>query len=538
MKDVSEKLEEVILGTWEKPKPLPDRIYFMKVFRRNLGVFFLGAGVTIIVALSLPYLIENTYKSSVHAIFDHVDVSGSGLGISPQVRYNTVARLFRARFESQDFLSEIAGKLGGRAAFMQEGPMAQFILNPIKSKLGLINKSDSTADDRVALSQVLSKQLDAFPEPESGVLTLSAYTASPKLSQSLANEAMELFIRKELDEQIRSLDIKLDFLQKNSLREAPPKIQKEKVQVVESRSARVNRLQVDDQQTESEDRLRSLNVQLDNLKIEREQSLTAVSRELVKLQTSLQPNHPQVIEKRKEIDLLNSQYAAHEAKLMSNLDEARAQLRGLRSLQPIPGPAGQSTSSVSSIDYRGNFFMAVTDRIKDIELERKNLQRQRDDVKLRTRLRIIFPAAYEPIPYKNNRRNLSLTLAAAGAALTFLFIAFRELRNSKARDVWRIERGSGQSIVAQISLKSATEFADITPKLADQLRTHLSKISKVDDAARTLLSYRRLELAMVKGCQGRLVMLINAGPFDETAKVIKNFLNIYATDHQDDYLLI
>ena len=119
-----------------------------------------------------------------------------------------------------------------------------------------------------------------------------------------------------------------------------------------------------------------------------------------------------------------------------------------------------------------------------------------------------------------------------------ILIILREIRNPRARDVWRVERSTGQEIVAQISLKSANEFSDITPNLADKLRSHLSKINQVDDAARTLLSYRRLELAMERGCQGRVVMLINAGPFDETAQAIKNFLNIYATDHQDDYLLI
>jgi|GEM_PF-3339468 len=537
MKDFSEKLEEEILGQWGHQKPLPDRIYFFKVLRRNLGLLSLGTLVTGALALIIPLLVDNTYKSSVYAIFDHVDVSGSGIGTSPQVRYNTVARLFRARFESQDFLTEIANKMGGRDIFMRESPLLQFLPKATKNKLSLIDAAEEETDEKVMMTRILAKQLDAIPEPESGVLTLTAYTHSPKFSQSLANQSMELFIRKELDEQIRSLDIKLNFLQKNITRPPEQKNLRSRGEVRESRATRVDKLQAEDKGRELEDRLRTLNSQIDSVKSDRDQAMTEIKREMVRLQTTLQPNHPQVVEKRKEIDLIASQSANNESKIVANLEVVRSQLRTLRSSQPM-GSDVTNLDIRDSQDYQGSFFIAVSDRIKDIELERKNLTRQRDDPLLRTRLRIIYPAAYEPNPYKNNRRNMALAVAAAGAGVLFLLVILRELRNPRARDVWRIERSTGQSIVAQISLKSANEFVDITPKLADQLRSHLSKISKVDDAARTLLSYRRLELAMERGCEGRIVMLINAGPFDETAQVIKNFLNIYATDHQDDYLLI
>jgi uncharacterized protein involved in exopolysaccharide biosynthesis len=536
MKDFSEKLEEEILGQWGRQKPLPDRIYFFKVFRRNLGLMGLGLMITGALAVTLPMIVDNTYKSSVYAIFDHVDVSGSGLGTSPQVRYNTVARLFRARFESQDFLTEIANKLGGRDVFMRESPLVQALQKFLKGKINLTSEEPEAQDEKVILARVLSKQLDAFPEPESGVLTLTAYTHTPKLSQDLANQAMELFIRKELDEQIRSLDIKLNFLQKNITKQPETRASR-RAEPKESRASRVNKLQAEDRQTELEDRLRTLNNQVDNARIEREQAMAQVKRELVRLQTTLQPNHPQVVEKRKELDVIASQYANSENKIRNSLEVVRSQLRALRSSTAL-GLDVTNLDIRDADDYQGSFFVAVSDRIKDIELERKNLIRQKDDPSLRTRLRIIYPAAYDPAPYKNNRRNMALAVAAAGLGVIGFLIVMREIRNPRARDVWRVERSSGQEIVAQISHKSANEFSDITPNLADKLRTHLSRSTRVDDAARTLLSYRRLELAMEKSCQGRVVMLINAGPFDETAQVIKNFLNIYATDQQDDYLLI
>ncbi len=537
MKDQSEQLEEELIGNWDTSKPLPDQIYFIKVFKRNIWRLILGIVLTLLAAWQLPKFAKNSYRSSVFAIFDHVDVSGSGMGTSPQVGYNTVARLFKARFQSQEFLNEIVRKMGGKDVFLEVSDFDKALLN-LKGKLKISPSKADADDEKIQLASMLGKMLDPYPEPESGVLALNAYTDSPKMSQDLANQGMELFIRKELEEQINSLDIKLNFLQKNTVKVAPvvrrvvprPKINK---------AARVASLKTEDRVRELEDRLRALNIQYDNNRIEKDQALTDIQRELVRLQTNLQPNHPQVLEKRKEIELIRNQYDGNDGKLSSEIDLVRRQLSAQRSSQTLlteelPPEVEEPVQEA----YQGNFNVAVNDRIKDIELEKKNLQRQVEDPSLRTRIRIIFPATYEPLPYTNQRRNFRYATLLLGLGLTFFLICFGEFRNKKARDAWRIERSTGKTLIAQISQKSATEFANISPRLADQLRTHLSKINKVDEPARTLLSYRRLELAMIKNCKGRCIFLVNAGPFDETSQVVKNFLNIYATDHQDDFLLI
>lgn len=530
MKDLGEQLEQELIGRWDTSKPLPDRIYFAKVFKRNWRFIAALSVVTLILSWLIPQGIENTYRSSVYAIFDHVDVSGSGIGTSPQVGYNTVARLFKARFESVDFLYEIVTKLGGKNTFVQESPLTEWINQQLKGK----KKPEAEPEDKNAIARLISKQLDAFPEPESGVLSLNTYSSSPKLAQDMANEAMELFIRKELEEQIKSLDIKLNFLLKNVSR-APDASRRPSLNPKVGAARRVENLKNEDKARELEDRLRSLNSQLDSVKVERDQALTGIKRDLVRLQNTLQPNHPDVVEKRKEIELLRSQYTNTEEGLNAEVNRVRRELWSQRS--SVPQQEGEAPQRPTET-YQGAFFVAVADRIKDIELERKNLLRQAEEPSLRTRIRIIFPATFEPTPHKNQRRNFGFAVLLAGAFITFLGVFYREFSNKKARDAWRIERSTGKGLVAQISQQSATEFANISPRLADQLRTHLSKITKVDEAARTLLSYRRLELAMLSSCQGRSVLLINAGPFDETAQVVKNFLNIYATDHQDDFLLI
>lgn len=533
MSNPGERLEQELIGQWDTNKPLPDRVYFGKVLKRNWAWLVIGGLCSLAAAYSLPKVFDNTYRSSVYAIFDHVDVSGSGMGTSPQVRYNTVARLFRARFESQDFLTEIAAKVGGKDVVLREGPVSLWLNNLLKSRFSPKAEPD---DEKIAISRVLSKQLDPFPEPESGVLVLNSYTHDPKLSQDLANAAMELFIRKELEEQIKSLDIKLSFLQKNIVKQPEP-IRRGQPTPSVSATNRAEKLKSEDKVQELEDRLRNLNSQLDGVRLERDQASAAVKRDLVRMLTTLQPNHPQVVEKRKEVEAINSQYAGSEAKISGELDRVRRQLWAVRSSQPFPVDVMDVDIRQADI-YQGSFYVAVADRIKDIELEKKNLQRQVVDPSLRTRIRIIFPATYEPNAYKNQRRNIRFGTLMAGGLFTLLLVGLREMRHPFARDAWRIERSTGKALVAQISQQNATEFADISPRLADQLRAHLSKVSRIDDAARMLLSYRRIELSVMQSCRGQIVLLINAGAFDETAQVIKNFLNIYATDHQDDFLLI
>jgi hypothetical protein len=212
-------------------------------------------------------------------------------------------------------------------------------------------------------------------------------------------------------------------------------------------------------------------------------------------------------------------------------------LQGVRSTQSRNlDPADIDISNASN--YRGSFYVTLSDRIKDLELERQTLNQQKSDPALRTRIRIIYPANIEPIPYKNHSRNAGYASILFGVLITLTIVVAREARSPLARDGWIIERLTGKPIISQISHRNTHEYTNISPKLADQMRSHLSKVARIDEASRTLLSYRRLELAIMQECQGDIILLINAGSGDQSAQVIKNFLNIYATDHMDDYLLI
>jgi capsular polysaccharide biosynthesis protein len=525
MKDFSEELEGELIGHWGGTKALPDREYFSKVLRRNLSLLIMGGVLTGMAVGLVPRYVDDSYRSSVYAVFDPSDTGSNVNPMIQQARAGTAARLFKARFESQEFLADVAAALGGEAVLAPENPFSL-----------LIRKSSSEAMKKVDLARLLGRQLETIPEAEAGILGLTATSNSPELAQKMANEAMDLFIKRDLDEQIKNNDIQLGFLKKNVGQGQRANVKLDD-SIAHSTQKRAERMLNDGKEKEFDERLRNLNQQLDSLKRERDQTLTAVKRDLVKLQTKLQANHPQVVEKRKEIDLITNQYKNSESKLEADIGGIRSSLWAVRNSQSRNlEPSDIDLTAVSS--YRGDFYTQIADKLKELEMERKNLMQQKENPSLRTRIRILSPANYEPVPFKMISKSVSYVVFIIGCLATFAIVVLTELRNPLARDAWRIERITGKKIVAQISHRNTHELTNISPAMADQLRGHLSRIHQVDEASRTLMSYRRLELAIMQECKGDVVLLINAGAFDNSGQIIKNFLNIYATDHQDDYLLV
>lgn len=526
MKDLSEKLEGELIGEWGGTKPLPDRFYFLKVFKRNVVLILCGVALSAAAFLLVPRFVDDSYRSTVYAVFDHTENGNNYSTVSQQSKLGTVARLFKARFDSQDFLASVAEKVGGEASLGSPNLFAKI----------LKRKADDGQVKKVDLARLMGRQLEALPEQESGILGLTATSGSPELAQKIANEAMDLFIKTELDEQIKATDIQLGFLKKNVGNNPKPDVHPD-ANAKKETAKRAQRLLNDDKEKELDERLRNLNAQLDSLTRERDQALVNVKRELVKFQTSLQPNHPQVLEKKKELDLVAGQYRASESKLRRDIASVRGGLWTVRANQSKNVDPSEIDFAAAT-EYKGDFYVTIADKIKALELERKNLMQQRENPELRTRIRVLFPANFEPIPFKSVSRSAGYIILIIGGLATLAMVLLREFRNPLARDAWRIERITGQRIIAQISHRNTHEYTNISPAMADKLRGHLSRIHKVDEASRTLMSYRRLELAIMQECKGDVVLLINAGSFDTSAQVIKNFLNIYATDHQDDYLLV
>ncbi|HYX35613.1 MAG TPA: hypothetical protein VE954_21155 [Oligoflexus sp.] len=531
--------------------PVPDKLYFIKLFKRHYRFWLLGSALIFAVALSVSIFVQNVYTANIHAIFDQTDMAGTGVSINPQVSYNTVARLFRARFRSQEFLAELVQKMGGGEAlfppgkfnFIDEGVQAAkdkvkaLVLN-VKPK-----KADPDASPDARFSRNLTKMLDVYPEPESGILTLTVYSQSPEISTELASQAMELFITRELEDQIKNLELKLEFYRNDTVpiassnKESVDKNGDKKASAADSQPNRLNMMKINEKESEILDKIRLANDEVSRIKAERSSANNTLGSEIAKLLTNLQPNHPMLISKKRELDSkMNVLNAAGDA-AQKELEQWKQALWSIRATKT--GPTRETVdTAATSVGYQGAFYVALNDRIKDLDLEIKNLQRQKSDPNLRTRLRILFPASFDAVPFANKKRDLFIAIFVLGLAFVFGFTLVQEIRCPLARDDWRIQRASGQPIITQISKTNLEAGEQVSAQTADSLREKLFKDSAQDTRAKNFLSYRRWELAVEKHCKGSVLLLLGSGSTDEIGSVIYNFFNIFTTDTGKKCLLV
>ncbi len=520
--------------------PVPDKVYFFKLLKRHYRFWIIGSLLVLLVAITVSMFVRNVYTSNIHAIFDQTDSAGTGVSISSQVAYTTVARLYRARFKSQEFLYEVVENMGGKDVLLPPNKMdfLQDVVSNLKLwvKKNVLRRSiDTSAQDNPnsQVARTLIKMLDVYPEPESGILTLTAYTHSPEISSELATTAMELFIRRELEDQIKNLELKLEFFKGDT--GAPPQEGEDKTKPEKAASAtdespsQLSLLRISEKEAEISEKIRLANDELIRTRSERTSTINSLNTEIARLLTSLQPNHPLLISKRKDLESKIAVLNAAADNAQKELEQWKQALWAVRASKMGP-KGGAGAASLANTGYQGAFYVALNDHIKDLDLEIKNLQRQMSDPNLRTRLRVLFPASFDESPFANKKRDLFIAICGLGMFFVFGFSLVKEARCPLARDDWRIQRASGQPIITQISKVHLEGSSQISADMTDKLRERLFRMMPADTTARNFLSYRRWELAIEKHCKGSVILIIASGTADEIGEVIFNFFNIFTTD--------
>lgn len=519
---------------WGLAGPLPDIQYFKKLFSRHIKFAAIGMTIVLIGSLWVGLNTKNVYESKVFGIFDRNDISGSGIGVSSQASYDTVLRLFKARFESQDFLYQLGLQAGGEEALKDDPSIISksisSIIKKIKQSIGRgVAKSQSKEEEKLSLAKLVADKIQASAEDGSGIFSVSAKASDPKKAAHLAGVAMNLFIREELKDQAAAVEKKLAGLERGVQSvTGPPITQDSKHKSGGKDVSPLKKIEIEEQE-------RRLQIELSNLRSEISKNKKAQESERLshkvrvnRLLTDLQPNHPLVQAQNLDLDTKVNALRKAEADLSNNLESAQQKLWRVR-VARVNSQQG-SLSSADSDNYRGAFFVAVADRIKDLTLERINLQRQIDDPSARTRMKVLFPPTVDKKPIKSRRKQFTLITFFLGTIFIFSFMFYKEVMNPIARDDWRVERYTKRPILSQVSSKSLKKYKRIKPSDADALREELSHGNSSDISIRTLLSYRRLELAVNKHSTGRIILLTSAGPVDSLGSPMFSFLNIYATD--------
>ncbi|SMF18515.1 hypothetical protein [Pseudobacteriovorax antillogorgiicola] len=517
---------------WQLAGPLPDLVYLKKLFKRHILFAIQGIVLSLVVAIGIALTARNVFESKIHAVFDQTDISGSGLGVSSQASYNIVSRLFLARFNSQEFLY----KIGKDLHIIDELRKPRFPYNLLGAEPSVPETQEEIIAEKLAVVDYMKKHLKVEAEPYTGILNLYSYADTPAKAAKLATVAMNDFIKQELEFQLESVEKKLALLETGV--ESVTLIEEDDSSQDTSASQpdRLKKLQIREQESRLEDDLKRVTSELNSNQVKQKNLEAAHKADLEKLLGSLQPSHPTVQSKERTFRVEMGALKTAEAKLIRNAEEMRREL--WRTRVNKVRTEGTMVPTGEGLTYQGAFFIAVSDRIKDLSLEKKNLIRQINDPDQRTRIKILFPSTLERVPFKSNRRKMAMVISVIGGMIVLALVLLREIRNPIARDDWRILRRNGQPILTQIALESRKQFERITPQDADSLRSLFAQGNPNEEGLRTLLSYRRLELAVSQNCTGNIILLTSSGSRDELGSSIFSFLNILATDTNQRVLAI
>jgi len=520
-------------GPWQDPKravnpPQIDSEFIFKIIRRNWQNAGLVFFITLALGVTLSFFVKNSYRSKVVASFSRTDSAVMSLEGGMAVGADRSDWNFETRMTDPYFLS----KLGDFLDLDTQSP-----LKKILSKF-VVFDPESESDRNAKLVNYFSKLIISDVNSDIGQLTLNVILEDdPEKSQNLAALAMETFINSELTSAATHLSVKIDALavalkrSQDRLQELKAKIQSGS-KVAGPKSGTATPLDVRQREADLLDRIKASEREFAAVVDDQTKRRTLLESEYQRLAARLYASHPDLAAKRSELENTMNNTSAVETSAR-NLSRLRRELLLTRTDSLMPGLGLLSEDPFNSLDGRLEVtqIASLKQSITELELERESLLKQAADPSLRTRLKVIRPATYEVKPASRKKLQVllgSFLLACLGA-LSYVFL--REARSPLIRDAWRAYRATGVPVLAQLAEVSVRSFPRVSPLHADKMREKLSSLKISDRASvRTLLSYRKVELSLLKHCQGKTVCVLSAGPGDVTSNFIFSLANIIATD--------
>ena len=355
---------------------------------------------------------------------------------------------------------------------------------------------------------------------------------------------MEMFIQSELRSAIGRISAKSEFLQgalkqaRESLKEIDESSHSQNA-VQDSRKIALARVNSQQQETELVNKIRLKETDLAAISAEQLRRQQILNAELQQLQARLVSGHPDIADKRREIEKFLEQSTRDKDVLGANLSVLQHQLWIIR-LENAGTPV-DSSANTEGASQRSQIIniAALSQKVDALLLEKSSLERQLTDDRLRTRLKLIKPSSFEIKPLAHKRLQAILGSVALSILSAILLMALREATCPLARDNWRISRQINKPILAQLSARSLTDFPNIGPQQANAMRIELSSSRGYPSPpGRALLAYRRLELAIGKKREGNVIFFAESGASDNTGNFFQNFANIIAEDTASRIIVI
>lgn len=485
---------------------------------------------------------KEDYESTATILFD-ISKLRSSEQESSLVLANRIASTFSSRFSDPDFLVALHQRMVGKG--LSESAISQ---SKLKEMLGewipapfqpSSWKLDDAERERRARIDLLTNSMDVVTVPGQFVLRVTAHAANPGDAQTMAREAIQFFVEEDLarvKENLESQLKQLASLEASTLREksnpqdlaATTPISEEPLDELGRKTLKTKEQALVTQVISKQRELaRAQAIQYD-----RE---FALNNELNALLSKRGASHPEVIQKRREIEKFKTDGGV--IQIDAELQRMKADLGRLQltmKAQKIPIDRSVQISGFSEEVRR--YLLDLSNQIRSVELEIDSIDQQQRDPKRWVRYQLVREAEYPNKAANVDKLYLLVAIGAVLVILTFLLVVLvRELWSPWIADREVFSRQYKIPVLLDAPRSRSLPFLGTTE--IRNLRAQLGESSRKKEL-RILDSYRYLqELLRAKG-NPQVISFFDLGQDKSSSSAAANLANVMATDSNDRVILL
>ncbi len=465
---------------------------------------------------------------------------------------NRIASTFESRFDDEDFLEGLTGRLEAKGVhFLAEEDskiistlkawvpkLPSFPINASKPSHRNKRSGDGAGpNENQAKIEALGRQIKATTVPAQFHLSISAVSRDAAEAQIIARESILYFVEEDLLKHRAQLQEKLQNLNSiessTLLEKADPKDMASTQAFIVEESVVANEEESKLAKTREQALINQIllkqkeSVRAQAIQYEKEFTLQS---ELNALLSKRGAAHPDVIQKRLEIVKFRDDVGV--AMIESILVKMKKDLYQLQAQMRAKGiPIDRSVQLNNFSDEVRRFLLDVSNQIRNVELEIESDGQQLQDPTKWVRYNLIKAAE---LPTKASNIDKLLLRAAIGIALVglgfFLIILVRDMNYP-----WIVESTSlprRYKLPVLVKVPRSKSFLNVDK--VRKLRARLGDLRKGSDSELRLLdSYRYLQQLLKTKGDPQVICFYDLGSDSLSAHVALNLANVMATDSHE-----
>ncbi len=531
------KIPEDQLVEWLRTA-LPDGVYFLSLFKRHRYFIISMLVITIASAFVGYYKVKNKYSSDTSVVIKADNRTVVSRVLEP-INVREHIDSFSMMTKSQKFLGEVYERML-REGIIKDNSLEleslvalakkQIKIFLIKLQGGEFDAENEKYGNKFRAIDSLSQAFVAYAS-ETGVLTIEAFFDSPDKAQRITQLIMNHFIVTELESEVAYLERKSQSLKSNMAL-----AKSNYSQVKEGLKSTLSREEEElssrrESELELTERVRELTGEINSLNLEKTRSRLSLEAEYKRLSTMLQPDHPTLVAKRKEI------MAVSPDDIVSTKEKLRDDLKNR--LRDVRRKSNAKDSLVESGLGDAAFNLnLLTNGLNDIEIEKEKIIKDLMNPEQSTIFRTIKPPALNIKPYINAKAKVSVGIGLVGMFILFLGLLIMEFFSEKAQDAWRIRKISGKEIIAKLPRVLIDDVKGEKEILKQWVRGKVSPKIVKKGYIKGILENRAFEISLIENCVGKTILLTQMTDVSLCSHHLKNFLNIFAKDQTQSAMVI